>query len=140
MATRLKWNGPAVRRHILTEMGRRLDAAMIVALNHWRTLLSIEGTAKAKGGRDRSGRFTKGKLRYGANPSKPGEPPRKQTGRLLGATAWVRENLVARIGGSVHYLVDLELGTHKMAARPSLRRAVLEKWHEMQAILSRPIP
>lgn len=52
--------------------------------------------------------------------SRPGEPPRKQTGLLLETTAIEvnRFDCSARVGPSRKYGFWLELGTRKMAARP----------------------
>lgn len=129
MPARYRLNTAAAIRAIETEMKRRLHVVAILVLNHWREMINTEGTAVGKGGR----------LIYGANPSKPGDPPHKQTGRALGSTAYEVVGMIARVGTNLLYFRWLELGTVKMAARPSLRRALLEKWHEVQAILGRPI-
>jgi HK97 gp10 family phage protein len=84
-------------------------------------------------------RVRKGKLIYGANPSKPGEPPHKQKGRLHGSVAFTVDGLIGRVGTNVLYGKFLELGTRRMAARPWLRRALKEKESEIKTILSTPI-
>jgi phage gpG-like protein len=80
-----------------------------------------------------------GSLVYGANPSKPGDPPHKQRGRLLASVAWEVVDTVARVGTNLNYGRWLELGTTKMAARPWLRRALAETRDEVLRILSAPM-
>ena len=80
-----------------------------------------------------------GSLVYGANPSKPGEPPHKQRGRLLGSVAWEVAGLVGRAGTNLLYGRWLEIGTRNMAARPWLRRALAECRDQIRAILSAPM-
>lgn len=101
-------------------------------------LLSVSGTGvKRKGQIVRKTKGMKGKTVYGAFPSKPGEPPHKQTGRLrMSAAKEIIENLlIARVGSNVKYLRPLEFGSSKMAPRPSLRRALAESRDEIEAIL-----
>lgn len=61
-------------------------------------------------------------------PSKPGQPPRVDTGRLRASiTHEVHEGFLtvtARVGTNVKYAIFLEFGTSKMAARPFLRPAL----------------
>lgn len=78
-------------------------------------------------------------LEYNTNPSKPGEPPRVQTGRLRASVAWEQDGRVARIGTNVRYGRFLELGTSRMAPRPWLRRMLAEMTPTFRAILTAPI-
>lgn len=78
-------------------------------------------------------------LLYNTNPSKPGEPPHVQTGRLRASVAYEVEGKVARIGTNVIYGRHLELGTSKMAPRPWLRRMLAEMTPTFRAILTAPI-
>lgn len=68
--------------------------------------------------------------RDGSQPSKPGEPPRKQTARLFKSIAAVVERgpgmVSALVGTNVKYGRYLEYGTSKMAPRPYLRPALLK--------------
>lgn len=91
--------------------------------------------------------------RQRGEPSKPGEPPHRQTGRLAASvcTVWSGggyhnsqalhygedrldsipgspddDIFLVRVGSNVLYSVFLELGTVKMAPRPWLRRAFLK--------------
>lgn len=139
MAGKVNWHGDRVRRQIEAEMGRRLKACGQVGKDHAKTLVSVDGTAKRSGGsRDSKGRFLKG-LIYNVNPSKPGEPPHVQTGRLRASVAYEVDGQVARIGTNVIYARHLELGTSRMAARPWLRRMLVEMTPTFRAILTAPI-
>ncbi len=142
MPGNVRWNGDALKRQIHAELGRRLDACAIVVENHAKVLISVDGTARVATVKvDSKGRKRKGtKLVYGANPSKPGEPPHVQTGRLRASVAHERVGLVARVGTSLLYGRWLELGTVHMAARPWLRRALFECSAQIRAILGRPMP
>lgn len=139
MAFSYKDNSAKVRKQIEAAIGKRLDAAAILTVNHVRTMISVEGAAKGAPGRNSRGRYTKGRLVYGANPSKPGEPPHKQTGQLARSIAWERDGLVARVGTNVKYSRYLELGTSRMAARPFLNRGLDEMSPQINAILSKPL-
>lgn len=59
-------------------------------------------------------------------PSQPGQPPHRVTGRLASSVGHLIEpdGLAGIVGTNVVYGRYLELGTHKMAARPWLRPAV----------------
>jgi phage gpG-like protein len=84
-------------------------------------------------------RRRKGARIYGANPSAPGEPPRKQTGRLRASVTYEVEeaSLTARVGTNVEYGKYLELGTKKgIAPRPWLRRALAECRAKIDSILA----
>jgi HK97 gp10 family phage protein len=76
---------------------------------------------------------------YGAQRSAPGAPPYKQTGLLRASvTHELSEGylaVTARVGTNLPYGKYLELGTRKMAARPWLRRALLESMPELRRVL-----
>lgn len=138
----VKWHGEDAKRLIRAAFARNLAAAAIVVKSRATVLLSVAGTAKREGtGRDGKGRFKKGTI-YGAERSKPGEPPRKQYGRLRGSVAHEVDegSLAARVGTNVLYGRWLELGTSRMAARPWLRRALAESRDKVRSILARRPP
>ena len=145
MADRLRWNGKQVEARIAAEMRRRLSACSIAVANYAKQLINTEGTI-------RRAKTTyhvikdydivvkrKGTLKYGANPSAPGDPPHKQHGRLLGSIAWELVGMVARVGTNVKYGRWLELGTARMAARPWLRVALRQTQSFIKAVLCRPM-
>ena len=132
MAANFQWHGQQVKARIEAEMGRRLDAASIVVQNHAKELIGREG-AEPTGGKKG------GKLIYGARRSAPGEPPMKQIGRLQTSVAHERTGLVARVGTNVDYGRFLELGTATMAARPWLRRSLVECMGTVRALIGRPM-
>jgi phage gpG-like protein len=143
MPGRVEWNGAAMQARIRKEMNRRLAVSSKMVRDHAKELISVSGTG---GGveRDEAGRFIKGTYKpgkLGSNPSRPGEPPHKQTGRLRGsvADALYPESTTARVGTNVKYGRWLELGAAHMAARPWLRRALLERAGVIRSILTKPI-
>lgn len=84
-------------------------------------------------------KWKKGQRVYGAFPSKPGEPPRKQHGRLRASVTYEvdPDTLTARVGTNVEYGRHLELGTRRgLAPRPWLRRALLEMRGRVNELLS----
>lgn len=142
------WHGDRVAEILQSELTRRLSAAAIVVQNHAKRLVGKEGTGVKGdgGGTQPTGPRNRKKLIYGAFPSRPGEPPRKQTGRLQSSIAHelrVRglfgRGLLARVGTNVKYGRWLELGTRRMAPRPWLRRALDEMRGQIRTILSRTI-
>lgn len=144
----IRWYGDKWKRELRAEARRRNAACAIAVHNRAKTLLSVEGAGarvrnKATGGTEvvqaRKGRRTIGALIYRAFPSRPGEPPHKQSGHLLGSVGWeLVSNAVARVGTFLRYGRWLELGTRIMAARPWLRRALREMTPFIQAVWNRP--
>ena len=126
---KVTWHGDAVQRGIASEVGRRLKTCGQIGADHAKTLISTDGTGVGGGGN----------LIYGANPSRPGEPPHVQTGRLRGSIAYEVDGNVTRIGTNVIYGRHLEVGTSKMAPRPWLRRMLIERMSIFRRILTAPI-
>ena len=162
MPSRLTWNAAPLMRALKAELRRRIAASCHVVADRARQLLSTEGAGQAirrttyrYGGRRRTAR--KGGLVYGHSVSSPGEPPRKQTGRLLGSVAQeVGERLgtpVGRVGTNVKYGKALEMGakatrstawgravkayTWILLARPWLRRALAESRPAIRSIMGK---
>jgi HK97 gp10 family phage protein len=74
-------------------------------------------------------------------PSKPGEPPHVQTGRLRQSIqpspARVTGTVIeGEVSTNVEYAPGLEYGTRKMAARPFMRPALAENEKRLKSILS----
>jgi HK97 gp10 family phage protein len=143
---RMKWHGDRAAALIRGEMTKRLHAASILVQNHAKKLVGREGALSEP---DRQsnvanrGQTTKSKgLTDGAVRSRPGEPPRKQTGELQRSIQ--REvnasDQKARVGTNLNdppYPRWLEFGTRKMAARPWLRRSLDEMRGQIKAIFTR---
>lgn len=133
MAVKKEWHGPEHKAAIEAEMIRRLVACALLLVAHAKRLVSTAGTGV---GRGKGGKFRR---KYGSNPSAPGEPPHKQTGRLRASITWEQSGRAVRVGTNLLYGLWLELGTATMAARPWLRRALAECADRIRAILSKPM-
>ena len=145
MAGKVKWHGDEVRARIKAELERRIQTCCLMVWNRAKQLVNTDGTGvrqSSGGGRNAKGQFrkkNKGGLIYGANPSKPGDPPHKQRGRLLGSIAWEVAGLVGRVGSNLDYARWLELGTRMTAARPWLRVALAQLADAIRRIMSAPM-
>jgi HK97 gp10 family phage protein len=142
------WHGKRIVEILQSELTRRLTASAMLVTRHAKELVGKEGTGvRSKGGGvEPSQPRNKKKLKYGAFPSSPGEPPRKQTGRLQGSITWelsrrglFGRGLMARVGTNVDYGRYLELGTRRMRPRPWLKRSLDAVKPQIKMILSRPM-
>lgn len=136
MADDLDWRGDEALAHVRAAAVKALHRAAIVCKNRAKELLSVAGTGRGNGParRGKGGRFMATVVR-----SKPGEPPRKQTGRLRASVAHEVDEatLTARVGTNVVYGRHLELGTKRgLAPRPWLRRALAEVAARIEQILA----
>ncbi len=136
MADNLEWHGPEAIDHVRGRAVSFLTRAAITVQRRAKELLSLPGTAvrsrTGPGGR-------KGSRITGAVRSAPGDPPRKQTGRLRASVAYEVDapKLTARVGTNVKYGMFLELGTKRgIAPRPWLRRALAECRGKIDSLLS----
>jgi phage gpG-like protein len=124
------WNGPEAVAYVRKRTVKWITVACLAVERRAKVLLSVAGTGQGKG---------KNRV-YGANPSKPGEPPRKQTGRLRASVTHEvdPDRLTGRVGTNVEYGRHLELGTRRgLLPRPWLRRAFAESMGEIRAALGR---
>jgi phage gpG-like protein len=135
----VEWHGDAALQHVRSKAAAWIRRACITVARRAKELLSVAGTAVRSGvGRDRKGRF-KGSRITGAVRSQPGEPPRKQTGRLRASVTYEVDEatLSGRVGTNVDYGRYLELGTKRgIAPRPWLRRALAECQSQILGFLS----
>ena len=130
----MKWHGRKVMSKFQSNARRNVrDAAILV-----------EGVAKGLmrlGGRTKSGEITEGERpgKVGSFASKPGEPPRVQTGTLRRSiTHEVHPVLaIARVGTNVIYGKFLELGTGRIAPRPFMRPALHGSQAGIKKIMAR---
>lgn len=121
-----EWNGDEAKKMVQSKALGFITRAAIVVERRAKELLDIPGTAFsiAKG--------TKGKRLNDQVRSKPGEPPRKQTGQLRASITYEVDEKTqsARVGTNLQYGKALELGSKRgLKPRPFLRRAL----YEMQA-------
>lgn len=73
-------------------------------------------------------------------PSKPGEPPNQDTGRLGDNIETVQRGpLLVEVSSNAPYSTPLEFGTSKMAARPFMRPARDKKRAEVVALVERAV-
>lgn len=138
MAGKVIWHGDAVRKAIQAEMVKRLSAVGVLGANYAKELISVPGDARQ---RDEKGRILKGQKKLPKRRSRPGDPPYKQTGHLRRSVAWEvnASDRLVRIGTNLKYGLYLELGTRKMAARPWLRRMLIEKRAYFKRLLTAPM-
>lgn len=115
---RVEWHGDDAERMVRAKLVRGLHRAAYTIQRRAKELLSVAGTGRVKG--RKAGPVVR---------SAPGEPPRKQTGRLRASVSIEVDeaSLTARVGTNVEYGRWLELGTKKgLKPRPWLRRALAE--------------
>lgn len=132
MSDPVNWNGDAAMEHVRGLAVGFITRAAIEVNRRAKELLSIPGTAVsiAKGQR--------GKRLDDQVRSAPGEPPRKQTGRLRGSVTYEvdEKTMSARVGTNLPYGKDLELGTKRgIKPRPWLRRALFEMQAKVNELL-----
>ena len=111
-SVQLNWYGPKVKAKFDDIAKKKMTAAAIMVVNHAKMLLSIPYPP----------------------PSTPGESPHRRIGRLRASITWEMHGRIARVGTNVKYGRILELGSSKMAARPWLRRALIEKTPQIKAL------
>lgn len=126
-------------RDLEAEQKKRLSRAAIIVSRRAKERLSVSGTGvrSAMGGIVRAVKRTK-KTIYGAFPSRPGESPHKQTGRLRASVTQEITGAVARVGTNVKYGRWLEQGTRKMARRPWLEVSLRESMSQIRQIFNTP--
>ena len=127
MASHVDFHGEAAKDYVKQRAAQFLTRAAITVKNRAQELLSIAGTGRVEG-----------KEHGPIERSKPGEPPRKQSGMLrLSVTQEVDEtSLKARIGTNLKYGKYLELGIKRgILPRPWLRRALAEMQSQVNQLL-----
>lgn len=128
----LEWHGDDALAMVRKRAVGFIRRACYAVKARAKELLSIPGTAQ---GRDGKGKF---KRITGAVRSAPGEPPRKQTGRLRASVDVEVDDasMTGRVGTNVKYGKDLELGTKRgIKPRPWLRRALAEEQTKVNDLL-----
>src|SRR4051812_44450187 len=104
MSGDLQWFGPAALEHVKGKTNIAIRRAALAVNRRAKELLSVAGTGRVKG--KKAGPVTH---------SAPGEPPKKQTGRLRASVTYEMDEatMKARIGTNVKYGKHLELGTKR---------------------------
>ena len=142
----IKWHGEQFTTALEVEQRKRVARAAMVVEREAKRLLSVSGTGwqkkirgtvtqKKRGGRG------KGWTVYGAFPSKPGEPPHKQSGQLrMGVTHEPGPGTSQRVGPArgTPWGKWTELGTRFMRPRPWLVRSLNDMAAQVKAILTAP--
>lgn len=131
------WEGDVVIRNAEDELKKRIQASCFFVEKVCKNLMR-------RGGRTPSGYRHRGEklAPIGTYRSKPGEPPRVQTGTLKRSITTDFSDLgrfIGRVGTNVEYAPYLEFGTSRMAARPFLRPAVHRASRAIGAIFRRPL-
>ncbi len=109
---RLRWDGANVERMVERAIENGLTKLADQIANHAKSAM-----AEPKSGIHHKGAITRS--------SAPYEAPAAQTGRLQDSVHVEQDGKFSRkIGSRVEYALELELGTHKIAARPYLRPAL----------------
>ena len=116
----LKWYGPQLAAHVDQKASDRVRAAGIHLKRRIRESLSVANNVKGK---------------RGANPSKPGQYPKKMLGHLRRNVQDEHSGGVSRVGTNVIYGKWLEIGTRKMKPRPWLSKALRDFGSEIKKIL-----
>lgn len=136
---RESWDVDGATRYVKNRVIKFVTLACIEVKRRAKELLSIPGTAYATGHKGPESRGKrKGQRIEGAVRSKPGEPPRKQTGRLRSSVTHEvdHETGAGRVGTNVRYGKALELGTKRgLLPRPWLRRALAEMTTKVRKLL-----
>ncbi len=153
----VKWHGDQFEKALNTEIRKRILKASLLVERETKLLLGEKGGTtesgknresfqSAKQRRTKIGRLDKRfkakirkekKFKTGTFTSKPGEPPRTQTGDLKKSMTHEIDAilLVGRVGPGVKYGKDLEFGvpSRNLLPRPFLRPAL----HKSQAFIAR---
>lgn len=89
------------------------------ALEAWARDLPANAEAALDTLADEGARYARSSMKPGPGPSKPGDFPNVQSGRLRASiTVYTPAALRRRIASDVEYASALEFGTRTMAARP----------------------
>jgi len=125
MAARIRWHQKRFEAKLKREVSKRMALAVELVKGTARTLISRgQPLGVVKSGK------TAGR-RFGLDPSKPGEPPKKVEGRLFNSIAArvvdSGTTITGQVGTNVIYARRLELGTkgnQQRTKRPFLRPAL----------------
>ena len=126
MADQLDWDGDGAIAHVRSQAVAFLRRAAMEVVRRAKELLSVSGD---RGQVEGTKGHRKGSRIYGAVRSAPGEPPRKQTGRLRASvTSEVDEASIGTASGPTCLYGQGPRNGHQAGHRPApwLRRALAE--------------
>jgi HK97 gp10 family phage protein len=140
MASDFTWRGEEFKNLVRSGLTKNLTAAGTLLMRDVKTALNKSGRTVTFT-KTKTGKVRKKLGKRGSDPSKPGEPPRKQTGALRNKVfKKLRQGgKVIRVGTRAPHGGLLEFGTKNMAPRPYLRSTLAEDEGEIARILTRPI-
>lgn len=117
---KMKWSGEQIKREIARQVEKRLD--LVGELIRGEIVRNISVSARANG------------------PSKPGEFPHADTGKLRQSIFWERKDRnTVIIGSTLKYARHLEMGTSYMAPRPFMYRTIADNARRIESILSKDV-
>lgn len=138
MTQNIFWHGDKFMRDLRAEQVKRVTRAAIVVERQMKRNLSVSGTGVIQGGIVVPAIKRTKKTVYGAFPSKPGESPHKQTGRLRASVTYevdaFQRDPVARVGTNVVYGFILEAFRN----RPWLVKSFNQVRDQVRSILAAP--
>jgi HK97 gp10 family phage protein len=125
MAVNIQWNGDELKKKLLEGGKEGIARATITLHTACQKAVSKPNTGVSKRRTRDTKRGKKGsQYTVYPHPSAPGEPPRlrKGFGRANIQAKFVNDGLTGRVGifGNAAYMVYLEFGTRRVAARPWL--------------------
>jgi len=135
----LLWHGKKITFKIKKASRERIKEGCQLVEAETKALLNL------KGGRTESGGISDGKELGLINSyrSKPGEPPRHQTGDLMGSVTYELAPVlpIGRVGTNLEYARALELGyePRNLKPRPYLRPALYNSAGALRAIFGRRV-
>ena len=124
----MTWYGPQVLAKVKQDEGRRVEKAGRHLKNKIRIALS--GTQPTRISK-KTGR------KYGLDPSKPGDYPKKVTGYLRQniQSEYNPATITSRVGTKVYYGVIMELSTNPKRRRPWLLKTLVAESPTIKRIL-----
>ena len=139
----MKWYGGLVNAQFKQAIRERLEIAGQIVEAEAKGIMKLGGRSSTGTNIDEAGNTISesNMAKVGTYRSKPGEPPRVQTGTLRRSITHEMDPTlpIVRIGSGVKYGLYLEMGTDKMAPRPFLRPALVKSKKKIIALFRKPI-
>lgn len=133
------WHGDELQRIVSDAMRQRLQTAgEVVRAAAVRSI--SQSVRRLHAGQGPVTRVRRGRRRAVIQRSRPGEPPRTDTGSLRKSVFLAVRHDRAYVGTPLRYGLYLEVGTVRMAPRPWLRPALINSLPRLQRIFAQPLP